>query len=141
MFVLSWMFLDHSKKKPEQMLNLSRIRRSYWRQPANTTEEQFFRVSKDLALLHEIQNFFIETQENWQKTENQFRENIHDMRNCGQLLYTRQQMKFSLDTVSSLLSLIYCNVKAYRAAVCVPDEYNERYSLSTFKRRSFVPIT
>ena len=49
MFVLSWMFLDHSKKKPEQMLNLSRIRRSYWRQPANTTDEKFFRVSKVLG--------------------------------------------------------------------------------------------
>ena len=125
MFVLSWVFSDHSKKKPEQMLKISRIRHSYWRQLANTTAEKFFRVSKDLALLHELQNQFIETQkENWQKIEEHFREKIHDIRNCDQLLYTRQQMNFSLDTVSSLLSLIYFNVKAYRAAVCVPDEYN-----------------
>ena len=109
------------------MLKISRIRHSYWRQLANTTAEKFFRVSKDLALLHEIQNQFIETQkENWQKIEEHFREKIHDMRNCYQLLYTRQQMNFTLDTISSLFSLIYCNVKAHRAAVCVPDEYNER---------------
>ena len=90
-------------------------------QLAKETDEKFFRVSKDLSLLHEIQNQIIETQnENWQKIEKQFQvlqDNIHDMRNCDQLLYTRQQVNFNFDTISSLLSLIYSNVKAYRAAL------------------------
>ena len=90
-------------------------------QLANATDENFFCVSKDLVLLHEIQNQIIETQnENWQKIERQFQvfcDNIHDMRNCDQLLYTRQQVNFNFDTISSLLSLIYSNVKAYRAAL------------------------
>ena len=90
-------------------------------QLANSTDEKVFRVSKDLALLHEIQNQIIETQnENWQKIDRQFqvfRNNIHNMRNCDQLLYTRQQVNFNFDTISSLHSLIYSNVKAYRAAL------------------------
>ena len=90
-------------------------------QLANETDEKFFRVSKDLALLHEIQDQIIETQnENWQKIERQFqvlRDNIHDMRNCDQLLYTRQQVNFNFDTISSLLSLAYSYVKVYRASL------------------------
>ena len=90
-------------------------------QLANETDGKFFGVSKDLALLHEIQNQIIETQnENWQKIEKQFQvlqDNIHDLRNCDQLLYSRQQVNFNFDTISSLFSLIYSNVKAYRAAL------------------------
>ena len=37
------------------------------------------------------------------------------MRNCDQLSYTLQQVNFNFDTKSSLFSLIYSNVKAYRA--------------------------
>ena len=89
---------------------------------AKETDENFFRVSKDLALLHEMQNLIKETQnENRQKIEKQFqvnRDNIHDMRNCDQLLYTPQQVKLNFDTISSLLLLIYSNIKAYRAALC-----------------------
>ena len=88
-------------------------------QLANETDEKFSRVSKDLAPFHAIQNQIIETQnEKWQKIEKQFRvlrDNIHDMRNCDQLLYTRQQVNFNFDTISSLLSPIYSNVKAHRA--------------------------
>ena len=62
----------------------------------------------------------IETQnENWQRIEKQFqvlRKNVH-MRNCDQLLYTRQQVNVNFDTISSLFSLVYSNVKAYRAAL------------------------
>ena len=41
-------------------------------------------------------------------------DNIHVMRNCDQLLFSRQQI--NCNTVSSLLSLIYANLKSYRAA-------------------------
>ena len=39
------------------------------------------------------------------------------MRNCDQLLYTRQQVNFNVNTISSLLSLIYSNVEGNRAAL------------------------
>ena len=39
------------------------------------------------------------------------------MRNCDQLLYSRQQVNFNFDTFASLLSLYYSNIKAYRAAL------------------------
>ena len=71
-------------------------------------------------MLHGIQRQIIETQnQNWQAIEKQFsvfQQNIHEMRNCDQPLYTRQ-VNFNFDTISSLLSLIYSNVKSYRAAL------------------------
>ena len=39
------------------------------------------------------------------------------MRNCDQLIFTRQQINFNFDTIASLLSLFYSNVKSYRAAL------------------------
>ena len=90
-------------------------------QLAIETVEIVCRSSKDSALLHEIQNQITEAQnENWQKIEKQFQviqDKFHDMRNCDQLLYTRQQVKFNFDTTSSLLLLLYSNVKAYRTAL------------------------
>ena len=90
-------------------------------QLANSTDAKFFRVSKELEMLHGIQRQIIETQnQNWRAIEKQFntfQQNIHEMRNCDQLLYTRQQVNFNFDTISSLLSLIYSNVKSYRAAL------------------------
>ena len=90
-------------------------------QLANATDEKFFRVSKDLALLHEIQNQINQTQnEIWKRIVNQFpvlRDDIHEMRNCDQLLYTRQQVNFNFDNISSLLSSMYSNVKSYIAAL------------------------
>ena len=57
---------------------------------------------------------------NWQTITAQFeafRDDIHRMRNCDQLLFTSQQINFNFDTVASLLSLFYSNVKSYRAAL------------------------
>ena len=39
------------------------------------------------------------------------------MLNCGQLLYSRKQINFNFDTVASLISLYYSNIKAYIAAL------------------------
>ena len=55
-------------------------------QLANATDAKFFRVSKELEMLHGIQRQIIETQnQNWRAIEKQFnvfRQNIHEMRNC-----------------------------------------------------------
>ena len=64
--------------------------------------------------MREIQN------SNWKTISDQmeiFRLDIHLMRNCDQLLYSRQQINFNFDTISSLLSLFYSNLKCYRAAL------------------------
>ena len=78
-------------------------------------------VSKELAQLHAIQKELVRTQhENWKIVEEQFQvfhSNIHILRDCTQLLYTNQQLNFNFDTVASLLSMIYTNIKSYRAAL------------------------
>ena len=54
-------------------------------QLANATDANFFRVSKELEMLHGIQRQIVETQnENWRTIEKQFnvfQQNIHEMRN------------------------------------------------------------
>ena len=90
-------------------------------QLANATGSKFLRVSKELEMLHGIQRQIVETQnENWrtiQKHFNLFQQNIYEMRNCDQPLNTRQQVNFKFDTISSLLSFFYSNVKSNRAVL------------------------
>ena len=85
------------------------------------TNDRFYIVSNELRTLRDIQNEMREIQNsNWKLISDQmetFRKDIHLMRNCDQLLYSRQQINFNFDTISSLLSLFYANVKSYRAAL------------------------
>ena len=85
------------------------------------TNDKFFIVSMELRTLREVQSQMREIQNaNWATVSEQmeaFRHDIHVMRNCDQFLFTRQQVNFNFDTVSSLLSLFYANIKSYRAAL------------------------
>ena len=57
---------------------------------------------------------------NWQIIEehfNVFQDNIHVLRDCDQLLFSRQQINFNYDTISSLLAVTFANIKGYRGAV------------------------
>ena len=85
------------------------------------TNDRFYIVSNELRTLRDIQNEMREIQNsNWKIISDQMetiRKDIHLMRNCDQSLYSRQQINFNFDTISSLLSLFYANVKSYRAAL------------------------
>ena len=84
------------------------------------SNEKFYIVSEELKTLQEIQDQMRDIQNaNWKVISDQleaFRSDVHLMRNCDQFLFSRQQINFNFDTVSSLLSLFYANVKSYRAA-------------------------
>ena len=85
------------------------------------SNEKFFMVSKELQAIKQAQNEMLEIQnQNWNIIEQQFEifaRNIHILRDCTQMLYSRQQINFNYDSVSSLLALAYANVKSYRAAI------------------------
>ena len=85
------------------------------------TNDKFYIVSKELRTLHNIQRQMNELQNsNWHVITNQletFRDNIHEFRNCDQLLFSRQQINFNFDTIATLLTLFYSNIKSYRAAL------------------------
>ena len=87
----------------------------------SSTNEKFFVVGKELQAIRDLQQQMADIQNaNWQTITAQFeafRDDIHCMKNCDQLLFTRQQINFSFDTVASLLSLFYSNVKSYRAVL------------------------
>ena len=85
------------------------------------TNDKFFMVSNELAEIREIQKQMSETQnKNWAVVEEQFdilETNVHILRNCDQMLYSNQQINFNFDTAAALLTLLYSDVKSYRAAL------------------------
>ena len=68
-----------------------------------------------------------------------FRDDIHVMRKCDQFLFTRQQINFNFDTVASLLSLFYSNVKSYRAAL-LADRFNLLNSIPALLNQ-YIPMS
>ena len=78
-------------------------------------------VTSELAAIKSVQKEMIEVQNrNWQIIEEQFemfRENIHVIRDCDQVLFSRQQVNFNYDTISSLLVITFSNIKSYRGAL------------------------
>ena len=75
------------------------------------TNDKFYIVSKELHKLHDLQEQMRSIQNaNWEVMATQmdtFKQDMHLMRNCDQMLYSRQQINFNFDTVSSLLPLFY----------------------------------
>ena len=88
---------------------------------ASESNQKFLVIGKELQAIREIQVQMAEIQNaNFRTISLQmdtFREDIHKMRNCAQFLFTRQQINFNFDTAASLLTLLYSNIKAYRAVL------------------------
>ena len=84
-------------------------------------DAKFFIVSNILAEIEEARKQMTETlNKNWQVVQEQLKaieNNFHILRDCTQLLFSNQQLNFNFDTTASLLSLLYADVKSYRAAV------------------------
>ena len=82
------------------------------------------------AQMIEVQNA------NWHTISQQivtFRHVIHEMRNCDQLLFTRLQINLNFDTVTSLLTLSYSNVKSYRSFFCISFKSPQQDSSSIWQ--------
>ena len=74
-----------------------------------------------MAALNAIQCEMAATQDkNWVIIQEQlaiYEHNFHILRDCNQLLFVNQQLNFSFDTVSSLLSMIHASVISYCSAL------------------------
>ena len=85
------------------------------------TDQKFFLVGNKLKEVEEAQQQMVETQnQNWQLIEEQFNAismNFHILRDCTQMLFSNQQVNFNFDTMASILSLLYSDVKTYRSAI------------------------
>ena len=88
---------------------------------ASESNQKFLVIGKKLQAIRDIQVQMAEIQNaNWHTISLQmdtFRNDIYQMRNCDQFLFTRQQINLNFDTVASLLTLFYSNIKACRAAL------------------------
>ena len=91
------------------------------------TNDKIYIVSKELHKLHDLQEQMRSIQNaNWEVMATQmdtFKQDMHLMRNCDQMLYSRQQINFNFDTASSLLSLFYSNKKS--CSFCVQNKLAE----------------
>ena len=77
-------------------------------------------VTSELASIKSVQKEMLEFQNrNWKILEENFevfQDKIHVLRDCDQLLFSRQQINFNFDTISSLLAITFGNIKSYRGA-------------------------
>ena len=87
----------------------------------NELNDKFFMVTSELAAIKTVQKEMLEVQNrNWRIVEEHFKlfqDNIHVLRDCDQLLFSRQQINFNYDTISSLLAITFANIKSYRGAI------------------------
>ena len=87
----------------------------------NEVNDKFFMVTTELEALKSVQKEMLAVQNrNWRIIEEHFevfQQNIHVLRDCDQLLFSRQQISFNYDTVSSQLALTFANIKSYRGAL------------------------
>ena len=87
----------------------------------NEVNDKFFMVTTELEALNSVQKEMLEVQNrNWRIIEEHFevfQHNIHVLRDCDQLLFSRQQINFNYDTISSLPALTFANIKSYRGAL------------------------
>ena len=87
----------------------------------NEVNDKFFMVTTELDVLKSVQQEMLEVQNrNWKLIAEHFevfQHNIHVLRDCDQLLFTRQQVNFNYDTISSLLALTFANIISYRGAL------------------------
>ena len=87
----------------------------------NEMNEQFSMVTTELEALKSIQKEMLEVQNrNWRIIEEHFEVYQHSilvLRDCDQLLFSRQKIIFNYDTISSLLALTFANIKNYRGAL------------------------
>ena len=79
-------------------------------------------VTSELAAIKSVQKEMIVLNRNWKIILEHFdfemfRENIHVLRDCDQLLFSRQQININYDTISSLLAITLANVESYRGAL------------------------
>ena len=120
---------------------------------AENLDEKFFMVTSELNSIKQAKDEMIQIQNrNWEVIQEHFevfKQNIHIRRDCDQLLFTRQQIHFNYDTVSSLLAITFANVKSYRSALysyrinmlnSIPSLLNKFLPMSLVPRNLLIKI-
>ena len=117
------------------------------------TDQKFFLVGNKLKEVEEAQQQMVETlNQNWQLIEEQFNAismNFHILRDCTQMLFSNQQVNFNFDTMASILSLLYSDVKSYRSAIytnrmnvlnAIPSLLQQHLPMSLVPKESLLAI-
>ena len=140
---------ENIERKHEYTMALT----DYVKEMEDRTNEQFFLVTNEIVEIRRIEQLMAEKQnKNWKIIEEQFQTielNFHVLRDCTQILYSNQQLNLNLDSVSSLLNLVYADVKSYKAALyafknnlldSVPTLLDQRLTISLMPRESLLVV-
>ena len=119
----------------------------------SASNEKFFLISNEIAKVSKIQQEMQDNQnKNWKVVQDQFdifEKNFHLLRDCTQMLFSNQQLNFNFDTVASLLSILYADIKSYRSALyayCInllnsmPILLDKRLPMSFVPRESLLAV-
>ena len=112
---------DKSKKNAENIPKLADFAEALREDVFKLRNEVNDKVTSELAAIKSVQKQMAEVQNrNWQLIEEHFKifqDNIHVLRDCDQVLFSRQQINFNYDTISSLLAITFANIKSYRGTI------------------------
>ena len=119
----------------------------------NEVKEKLLLGTTELAALKTVQTEMLDIQNcNWKLIEENFELfelNLHVLRDCDQLLFSRRQINFSYDTKSSLLAITFANIKSYRSALhtyrinkmnSIQPMLNDYLPMSLIPRQSLLTI-
>ena len=147
---------DQGRKNAENIAQLNEyasVLTDHVLEVESEANEKFFLISNELEEIQKIQNEIMKNQnENWKIIEDQFEvieKNFHLLRDCTQMLFSNQQLNFNFDTVASLLSILYADIKSYRSALyaykvnllnSIPILLSKRLPMSLVPKSSLMAI-
>ena len=115
---------DKSKENAENIDRLSELARQIAENVftlAENLDEKYFMVTSEFYSIKQAQDEILQNQNwNWEIIQEHFevfKQNYHILRDCDHFSFTRQQINFNHDTVSSLLAITFANVKSYGSAL------------------------
>ena len=115
---------NYGRKNAENIARLNEyasVLTDYVLEVESASNEKFFLISNEIAKVSEIQQEMQDNQnKNWKVVQDQFdifEKIFHLLRDCTQMLFSNQQLNFNFDTVASLLSILYADIKGYRSAL------------------------
>ena len=140
-------------EKIERLNEYASVLTDYVLEVESGSNEKFFLISNEIAKVSEIQQEMQNNQnKNWKVVQDQFdifEKNFHLLRDCTQMLFSNQQLSFNFDTVASLLSILYADIKSYRSALyaysinlsnSIPILLDKRLAMSLVPRESLLAV-
>ena len=92
-----------------------------WKEATGAIDKKFFVLGEAINdMKKQQQDVTIGQNANFENLQNQMlaiEKNVHELRNCDQFFFARQQMNQHLSSISSILNTLQTNIRSYRLAL------------------------